>query len=321
MFKVMITGFNGFVGYHFVNYLEANCIESYILGLDISESKDRYSSFKYISVKTINLNMLDQVALERIVADFKPEYVLHLASFSSVSFSWKNPVLSFNNNMNIFLNLVESIRKISFPCRLLSIGSSEEYGNMGKELMPLREDYSLAPTSPYAVARVSQEMCSKVYCDGYDLDIVLTRSFNHIGPEQKDVFVISSFAKQLVEIKKGIRKDKCLFTGNVDIVRDFVDVRDVVRAYYLLLLKGQRGEIYNICSGEGVSLREIIGIFMEILDIDIQIVQDETLLRPNENMIIIGSNEKIKKNIGWERQIPLRKSLEDVIHYWEGILS
>ena len=164
------------------------------------------------------------------------------------------------------------------------------------------------PVSPYAVARVSQEMISKVYVDGYGLDIIMTRSFNHIGPFQKDIFVISSFARQLVEIKRNGSDSGKLITGDTSIVRDFTDVRDVVAAYDLLLKKGRTGEISNVCSGRGTSLRDAIDIMAGILDLRIQTQVNEKLVRPSDNRVIIGSNEKIKKEVGWRSSIPLEQS-------------
>ena len=219
--------------------------------------------------------------------------------------------------MNIYLNLLESVRKLNQPVRILSIGSSEEYGNVDEKSLPLTEEHIPRPVSPYAVARVSQEMISKVYVDGYGLDIVMTRSFNHIGPFQRDIFVISSFAKQLVEIKKNGNSSGELVTGDTSIIRDFTDVREVVVAYDLLLKRGKTGAIYNVCSGKGTSLNDVIGIMAKILDINIHTRVNEKLVRPSDNKIIIGSNEKTKREVGWNMRIPLEKSMSDIIDYWQ----
>ena len=201
--------------------------------------------------------------------------------------------------------------------RILSIGSSEEYGNVDEKSLPLTEEHMPKPVSPYAVARVSQEMISKVYVDGYGLDIIMTRSFNHIGPFQSDIFVISSFAKQLVEMKNKGKNSGELVTGDTSIVRDFTDVRDVIVAYDLLLKNGKTGEIYNVCSGMGTSLNGIIEIMSRILDLNIHFRVNEKLVRPRDNKIIIGSNEKIKREVGWDIRITLEQSLRDIIDYWQ----
>jgi len=314
--KIIITGFSGFVAKHFIDYLELNNIKSDILGIDINTPVYDSGKYKHLNLKFEQVDLLNSGMLENIIYTFQPEYILHLASYSSVGFSWKNPSLSFRNNIDIFLNLMEIIREVSPQCRILSVGSSEEYGNVSGKCLPLHEEYPLNPVSPYAVARVSQEQLSRVYYEGYGIDIVMTRSFNHIGPGQKDIFVVSSFAKQLVEIKKGLRGEKKLVTGDTTIVRDFLDVRDVVDAYYRLFKNGIKGEVYNICSGSGNSLREVIDIMCGILDLRINLETDPNLIRPNDNKIIIGTSEKLKKATGWEQKIMLKKSLEDIINYW-----
>ena len=316
MKKYLITGYSGFVSRHFLEYLDGHATTAFIKGLDIINPEFPQHSYKNIRVQFEKIDLLNQNHVENIIFNFQPDYIINLASYSSVAFSWKEPILSFQNNMNIYLNLLESVRKLNLPVRILSIGSSEEYGNVDEKSLPLTEAHIPRPLNPYAVARVSQEMISKVYVDGYGLDIVMTRSFNHIGPFQKDIFVVSSFARQLVEIKNNHDRSRELVTGDVSIVRDFTDVRDVVVAYDLLLKKGRAGEIYNVCSGKGTSLHEIIGIMTGILDINIQIKVNEKLVRPSDNKIIIGTNEKIKREVGWKNIIPLETSLNDILDYW-----
>ena len=316
MKKYLITGYSGFVSRHFLEYLDKNETHASIKGLDVQKPEFSHSSYKNIRLDFEKIDLLDRDHVESIIFNFQPDYIVHLASYSSVAFSWKDPILSFQNNMNIYLNLLESVRKLNLPARILSIGSSEEYGNVDEKTLPLTEAHVPRPVSPYAVARVSQEMISKVYVDGYGLDIVMTRSFNHIGPFQRDTFVISSFAKQLVEIKKSGKNSGELVTGDTSIVRDFTDVRDVVVAYDLLLKKGKPGEIYNVCSGKGTSLNDVIGIMAKILDLTIHTRVNEKLVRPSDNRIIIGSNERIKKDIGWDISISLERSLSDSIDYW-----
>lgn len=318
--KYLITGFSGFVSRHFCEYLERNKINAFIKGIDVQDHDLNFDDYKYLSFDFEKIDLLSVNEIDRVICDFKPNFVLHLASYSSVAFSWKAPITSFNNNTNIFLNILEAVRKFNLDTRILSVGSSEEYGNIREENLPLREDSPLNPTSPYAVARVSQELLSKVYIKGYGLDIVLTRSFNHIGPMQKDIFVIASFAKQLVMINKSNHLDGNLITGNIEVIRDFSDVRDVVAAYYLLLHNGEKGEIYNVCSGKGISLREVISIMADILRIKISVAVDEKLIRPDENKKIIGCNEKIMSSLGWNSCYTLEQSLCDILNYWASIL-
>ncbi|MFH1298125.1 MAG: GDP-mannose 4,6-dehydratase [Bacteroidota bacterium] len=316
MDKYLITGFSGFVSRHFLEYLAGLQKQVSVLGIDIVQPDFELDRLSHVQCDFEKMDLLDREGIGEIIFKFQPNYILHLASFSSVAFSWANPVKSFQNNTNIFLNVLEAVHSVNTGIRILSIGSSEEYGDLAGRNTLFHEEDALHPISPYAVARVSQEMLSKVYAKGYGLDIVMTRSFNHIGPGQKDTFVIASFAKRLAEMKKGGVTSPKLITGDISLIRDFVDVRDVVRAYDGLLKKGRNGEIYNICSGFGHSLRDIIEQMASILGMEVLTETDQRLSRPNDNKVIIGSNEKIKRDIGWAPQVPLRRSLKDVINFW-----
>jgi len=312
----LITGFSGFVSKYFVEYLNRIQEKVNILGIDVAEPYFDFEHSDNNDIKFSKVDLLDKNKVRRIILRFQPDFILHLASFSSVAFSWMKPVFSFNNNTNIFLNLLEAVKETGIKCRVLSVGSSEEYGIVKDEDLPLSESTKLNPISPYAVARVSQELLSKIYVDGYGLNIVMTRSFNHIGPRQKEVFVVSSFAKQMVEIKKKNRSKGVLPVGNLKIVRDFLDVRDVVKAYYLLFKKGKNGEIYNVCGGKGIVLKEIINCIAGYLKIKVELKVEQSLVRPNDNPVIIGNNKKIRDELGWQPEIPLEKSIADICDYW-----
>ena len=208
---------------------------------------------------------------------------------------------------------------MQLTCRILSVGSTEEYGN-ANEGLPLKETDCPEPASPYGVARVLQQKLVKIYADSFGIDIVHTRSFNHIGPYQKPDYVIASFAKQIVQQRKEGRQPIKLITGDVEVLRDFSDVRDVVRAYYLLMYKGEKGETYNVCSGNGYVLKNIISIFSGIIGEEIIHAVDEKNFRPSENKIIVGSFEKVKNACGWIPEYTIEKSLKDIIDFWESEL-
>ena len=296
------------MGRYFWEYLLEHEQDFCVLGLDmLPEAPWEHPAFQYRQ-----LNLMDAEAASRIIAGFQPDYIAHLASISSVGQSWKAPVDCFTNNTSIFLNLAEAVRAKCPKARMLSIGSSEEYGNYPPESMPLREDYELKPCNPYAVARVAQEMLSKLYADNYGLNIVMTRSFNHIGPRQRDCFVIPSFVKQLMEIKKNGGKGT-MRVGNLDIVRDFLDVRDAVDAYWQILTKGNAGEIYNVCTGSGIRIKNIIMHIAKYLGVDPVIEVDNSLIRPTDNSVIIGDNSKITKYFNWKPRITLQESINDII--------
>ena len=315
MKKYLITGFAGFVGRHFLEYLDDLGIQALILGIDRQPAGFDINAFRHLKCAFTKADLLKPNEWAAAIDEFRPDYILHLASFSSVAFSWANPIDSFSNNTNVFLNLLEKVRATKLKCRILSVGSSEEYGDCSAKQLPLTEDTPLNPASPYAAARVSQELLSKVYVSGFGSDIVMTRSFNHIGPGQLDSFVVSSFARQLIAIKNGSAAPT-IVTGDTSIVRDFVDVRDVVRAYDDLMKHGKAGEVYNICGGTGVSLSHVIKRMCAILDISVTQVIDPQRVRINDNKSIVGSYKKIHDEIGWQPRISLDQSLKEILRYW-----
>jgi GDP-4-dehydro-6-deoxy-D-mannose reductase len=310
--RLLITGFSGFVSRHYLEYLDSQQAEIEVLGVGRNAPAFSFAHFKHARCSFRRLDLLDKDGVEQLVDDYRPTHVLHLASYSSVGFSWQNPVESFANNTNIFLTLLEQIRKLALPCRILSVGSSEEYGDADPARLPLSEDCPLRPLSPYAVARVAQEMLSRVYVQGFGVDLVMTRSFNHIGPHQRDVFVVPSIARQLTAIRYEGAEPR-LRTGDRTVVRDFVDVRDVASAYHLLLVRGRAGEVYNVCSGRGTSIGDLIGMMQHSLGSEAVLETDPKLVRPNDNRIVVGSNAKLASELGWRPQISLEQSIEDIL--------
>lgn len=314
MKKLVITGFSGFVASHFIEYLYENNADFEVYGLSRSLPVFDYKKFTdKLPIKVYQLDLMDFDGLKSIFAEVKPDYVLHLAAFSSVAYSWKHPSESFTNNSNIFLNLINAIRETETNCRILSVGSSEEYGNVPHEDLPIRENQKTKPLSPYAVARVSQELMSQVFVDAFGMQIIMTRSFNHIGPRQDDRFVIPSFVKRILEIKYSGLSLGEIETGDLSIIRDFVDVRDVVAAYYLLLTEGKPGEIYNICSGRGIRLADVVRTIAEEVGVTVTTRTNPEYVRPNDNMEIVGSPYKIETELGWKRTREFRDTIRDMI--------
>ena len=307
MSRYLITGVQGFVGRYLVEYLQAREVDAKIAGIDIAKESD-------MKIEYHSLDLSDKGQTAQIIQSFKPDYIVHLASISSVGQSWQDPAQCFKNNTNIMLNILEAVRQQNLKTRILSIGSSEEYGDYEVEQMPLSEDYKLEPQNPYAVAKLSQEMLGKVYT-ALGVDVVMTRSFNHIGPRQSNRFVVPSFIKQLVAISEG--KQTQMQVGNIDVSRDFTDVRDVVAAYYTILHKGKSGEVYNVCSGHAHKLSEIITTAENILGIKANIEVDRSRLRPNDTMLIFGNNQKIKEELGWKPQYSFEQTIKDIITYWQ----
>ncbi len=307
MKKYFVTGINGFVGGYFVDYVFSVEPDADIFGLGIEEG----TKIKNIQYKSVNL--CDKQMVYKETAKYKPDYIVHLAAVSSVAKSWGSPAECFLNNNACFLNLVDAVRQNKLSTRILSVGSSEEYGFYDE---PMKEDFVLHPKSPYSVARLSQEYLSKLYVDRFGLDIVMTRSFNHIGPGQSTQFVIPSFIDQLVKIADGKIENK-MMVGNIDVARDFTDVRDVVDAYYKILKKAPNRQVYNVCSGKAVKLREIIDNTSKQLGIKPNIVVDPARVRINDVKLVVGDNTKIKQELGWQPKYMLQQTIADIIKSYD----
>lgn len=301
-----ITGTSGFVAPYVIEELAYNTLGiSEILCIDVEHPA--HSEKTSIPATYVLLDLMDRIALESTLRDFQPDYIIHLASLSSVAESWKKPSLSFLNNLNIFLNVLESMSKIEKRCRILSVGSSEQYGVVTSSDIPIRETTPQNPQSPYAVARVSQEMLSRLFVDNFGLDIILTRSFNYVGPRQLSKFAIPSFIEQIVRQIKSDSSVITIATGNLDIIRDFLDVRDVAKAYVALLKKGKTGHIYNVCSGSGYTLSQIISFISEIICRPVQVTHNPDFVRPADNPVIIGDCTKLERKRDGYLPSPLKR--------------
>jgi GDP-4-dehydro-6-deoxy-D-mannose reductase len=323
MKKILITGISGFVGGHLTHFLATNRKGFEVYGISRSKPAWDFVENGYELLQNIHFHqgdIRDSPRIQSLICDIEPDYILHLAAQSSVAESWKTPASSFINNISGFMNVIETVRLFGIPAKILSVGSAEQYGIVAKNDLPLTEKTCMHPANPYAVARVAQEQLAKIYVDGFGLDICCTRSFNHCGPGQSDRFVVSSIVKQLVMITQG-KQDTGIHIGNGSLVRDFLDVRDVVAAYCLLLEKGPRGEVYNICSGRGYAISDIVTILSDIFKINLQIHEEKSQFRPVDNPRIIGSNEKIMHDLGWHPKVPFEDSLHDLYDYWSTTLS
>jgi GDP-4-dehydro-6-deoxy-D-mannose reductase len=323
MKSILITGISGFVGGHFTRFIVDMYPDYSIHGLSRSKpSWDFIKNRKHIldTITFHQCNLLNPKTVNDIIREIRPDYILHLASFSSVSQSWIEPVASFLNNTNAFLNIVESVRIQSLTTKILSVGSSEEYGIVDKSDLPLIEKKPVAPANPYAVARVSEEYLAQIYAKGYHLNVCCTRSFNHIGPGQSDQFVVSSIAKQFAEIAI-YHKKPVIRIGAGSIIRDFIDIEDVIRAYDAIFKKGVSGEVYNVCSGRGYSIYDIVTFLSELLHIPVVVEQNQNLLRPIDNPALIGNFSKLQTSTGWKPQCPIENSLEKIHAYWLNKLS
>lgn len=259
-------------------------------------------------------DLTDSTAVRKIIRDVRPERIFHLAAQSYVHASWSEPSHTLSNNILSQVNIFEAVRHIpDYSPRIQIACSSEEYGKSDKKIT---EETPLNPLSPYAVSKIAQDFLGYQYFKSYGLYIVRTRGFNHTGPRRGEVFVCSTFAKQIAEIEKG--KEPIIYVGNLDAKRDFTDVRDMVQGYWLALEKGKPGEVYNICSGTAHSMREILYMLRGMSRKKIEIEIDQDRLRPSDVPVLLGDNSKFKKQTGWEPRIPFQKTLEDLLTYWRG---
>jgi GDP-4-dehydro-6-deoxy-D-mannose reductase len=268
-------------------------------------------------VKVSIADLLDANELKNVICDAEPDHIYHLAAQSSVELSWSNPALTADINIKGTINLLEIVRTSSLAnTRVLLIGSGDEYGNVRTQDMPVDENTRLAPTSVYAVTKVCQNMLGRVYFNAFKMNIVMTRAFNHIGPGQSPIFVVSDFCRQMVEIEKG-RSEPVIRVGNTTVQRDFTDVRDIVRAYALLMQQGAAGETYNISSGKSVSIQAILDIILAQSGGKIRVETDQKRLRPSDTAALATDSSKLRELTGWENQISLEQSINDTILYWK----
>jgi GDP-4-dehydro-6-deoxy-D-mannose reductase len=304
--RALITGATGFVGKYLVKYLEGKSIE--VIGTTRSEE------ISIDNTSLVSLDILNKAHTKKIVKDIKPNYIFHLAGQSSVKNSWADKVGTFSTNVFGTLHILDVVRDLSLDCRILTIGSSEEYGMVHEEESPVKEDNQLRPMSPYGVSKAAVGMLVKQYVKAYDMNIIHTRTFNHIGPGQSLGFVTQDFALQIANIEKGTQ-EPIINVGNLEAIRDFTDVRDIVEAYWLLAMYGKAGDIYNVCSGKGVSIKNILNRLLQFSNKSIEIVTDKERLRPSEVPVLIGDNEKLRNETGWKNRIPVEQSLEDILEH------
>jgi len=312
--KILVTGIAGFVGSHLVDYLlKKDNLEIHGFIEEPFQSK----VFKHIKDKInfYEVDIRDFNKVKNIIEEIKPDKIFHLAAQSSAAYSFQAPRQTFFINTEGFLNILEAVRLLKINPFIQIPGSSDEYGLVYEDELPVKETNPLRPLSPYAVSKITQDFLGYQYYKSYGLNIVRTRIFHQTGIRRPDKFVISSFAKQIALIEKG-KKEPIIHVGNLDVTRDFLDVADVAAACCLALEKGKPGEVYNICSGKGYKLKEILEMLFVLTDKKIEIAQDPQRLRPSDIPIIIGDAAKFKKETGWQPQIPIEETLKNLLNWW-----
>jgi GDP-4-dehydro-6-deoxy-D-mannose reductase len=312
--RLLITGITGFVGSHMAEYALAHGAE--VFGSSRWRSRTENIEHLRSQIKLIECDLRDLASVRGLLETAEPTHVVHLAAQSFVGASWQTPAETLSTNIISQVNLLEGIRRFTIAPRVLVVGSSEEYGFVCPDELPIRETNPLRPLSPYAVSKVAQDMMGYQYFMSYGLPIIRTRAFNHEGPRRGEVFVTSNFAKQVAEIEVGMR-EPTMSVGDLTPRRDFSDVRDVVRGYWLLLERGEPGEVYNLCSGRSWAIRQVLEFLLEQSRVKrIAVETDPARLRPSDVMILEGDSSKIRKATGWEVEIPFERTLRDLLAYW-----
>jgi len=307
--KALITGIEGFVGSHLAELLIRKGVE---VGGIIYEKNAINIPHIQKQIVPFHSDIRDGKKLKRVIKGFKPDQIYHLAAMSSVRDSLESPRVCFDINVMGTIALLEAVRASDYNPRLLLVGSGEEYGP--SRSVPLTEDSPLNPITPYALSKACMEMAGMMYYRAFSLPIIRVRSFNHTGPRQSTLGVCSDFARQIGEIEAGKRKP-LLMVGNISAKRDFSDVRDIVRGYWLAMKKGKPGEIYNLCSGKAYSIKDILKILLSMSTKKITVRVRKERLRPLDIPILQGSYARAKKELGWTPTIPLQQTLGDLLNF------
>lgn len=311
--KALVTGISGFAGSHLAEFLLNKGYEVFGSYFDKSTFSNLEGSIDKIRLFQCDIRNYDP--LKRILSEVKPDEIYHLAAITFVPNSLKNPKLTFDTNLYGTMNLYEAVKELKIYPKILFVGSADEYGIVKEEDLPINESCPLRPINPYAVSKVSADFLSYFYRKNYNLNITRVRPFNHTGPRQSPEFVCPNFARQIAEIEKGLRKP-IMYVGNLEAKRDFIDVRDMVRAYRLALKKGKAGEVYNISSGRGYIIQDAIDMLLDMAQVKIEVKQDPARMRSSDIPTLVGDNTKFVKLTNWQLQIPFDQTLKEILGYW-----
>ncbi len=314
---ILITGGTGFVGSHLVEAL----LELGHENIHVTSYSDKTNLVHQLLLDTQihKINLTDQESTFKLIKEVQPDQIYHLASLAAVGKSFENTKEVLDNNTQLQLNILEGVKQFSPQTRILVIGSAMEYDLTNEhphhDVNAVSETYPLGPASPYAVSKAMQDLLSFSYAQSFGLDIVIARPFNHIGERQSPDFAISTFAQQIVEVEN--QKQAKIKVGNLTAIRDFTDVKDMVKAYILLMEKGQAKQTYNIGTGQGFTIQQVLDMLIHLAKVKIEVEIDSSRMRPSDIPIAVANPEKIKR-LGWQPSINLEKTLERVLSYWRA---
>ena len=311
--RALITGITGFAG----SFLAEYCLQNGIEVWGIKRWRSRMENIEGIvdDVNLIEGDIRDAESVYTAIERSKPDYIFHLAAQSFVVASWSAPTETLTTNVIGQVNIFEAVRKLGLESRIQIACSSEEYGMVYPDEVPIKETNPLRPLSPYAVSKVAQDLLGYQYFQSYGIKAIRTRAFNHTGPRRGHVFVASNFAKQIAEIEAG-KKESIINVGNLNAKRDFTDVRDTVRGYWLATEKGEPGEVYNIASNRTITIKELLDSLLALSDKEIDVQKDPDRMRPSDVEILWGDAGKLEAATGWKPEIPFNKTLEDTLNWW-----
>ena len=312
--NTLIIGAAGFVGQHLIDALVQED------GAGIYATKLPQEQLDDPRCTVCDLDICDADAVLSLMQKIQPDRIVHLAAQSSVALSWKNPQLTAEINIMGTLNVLEAMKQAVPQARLLCVGSGEEYGIVTPEQCPVREDAPLVPANFYAVTKSCAEQTAQHYVRAFGLHIVMTRSFNHFGPGQRETFVLADFCRQAAAISLKMQ-EPVIRTGNLSAKRDFTDVRDIVRAYLLLLEKGRAGEIYNVGTGKAKAIADLLGLIQKQSEVFFSVEPDPARFRPVDVPIIEPDVTKLRQDTGWTPQIPAAQTVADTLSYWKQKLT
>ena len=266
-------------------------------------------------VTVVDCELQDASAVRHVIRSVRPDRIFHLAAQSFVPTSWTAPAATLTNNTIGQVNILEAVHEEGLDPVIHIAGSSEEYGLVREDEVPIKESNPLRPLSPYAVSKVTQEVLAVQYFHSYGLKTIVTRGFNHTGPRRGQVFVTSSFAKQIAQIEAGLQ-EPIIWVGDLESKRDWTDSRDMVRAYWLAAEKGEPGAVYNVGRGECMSVGEMLQTLLRHTKVEIAVKQHPTRMRPSDVRLLWADNTKFVQQTGWQPEIPFEKTMADLLDYW-----
>jgi GDP-4-dehydro-6-deoxy-D-mannose reductase len=313
MKQALVTGITGFAGSHLAELLLKKNIK--VHGLCRWRSRTENIDKVKNKIHLIEGDLLDAHSLQEVIMDVRPDYIFHLAAQSFVPASWTSPSVTLEINVVGTCNLFEAVRAAQIEPVIQIACSSEEYGLVKPSEVPIKETNPLRPLSPYGVSKVAMDYLGYQYFKSYGMKIIRTRGFNHTGPRRGEVFVCSTFTKQIAEIEKG-KKEPVLQVGNLSAKRDFTDVRDMVNGYILAAKKGKPGEVYNICSGKAIEISKVLKMILKMSKVKVKVEKDPARMRPSDVPILKGDCSKFRRQTGWKPKIKFEKTLEDLLDYW-----